>query len=82
MTVSEISGAARAAPAPVAVPTCAIETWPRNAPEPMPPSSRPAACADAELVICETARGFVPKLEITAPPGETGWPSEISAVAL
>ena len=77
-----MSGAARAAPAPVAVPTCAIETWPRNAPEPMPAFFAASSCAEAELVICETARGFVPKLEMTAPPGETGWPSEMSAVAL
>jgi hypothetical protein len=33
-------------------------------------------------VISEIARGFVAKLAITTPPGETGWPSEIRDVAL
>ena len=41
------------------------------------------SCAEAELTICETARGFVPKLgDQRRRPGLTGWPSEISADAL
>jgi hypothetical protein len=82
VTVSEISGVARAAPAPDAVPTCETETRPRSAPERSPAVFSASACADAELVICATARGLVPKLAITTPPGETGCPSEISEDAL
>ena len=80
-TVSEISGAART-PAPVAAPTVAIETLPRSAPGCMPAMCAAASWAAAELVICETARGFWPKPCRTTPPGETGWPSEISDDAL
>ncbi len=82
LTVSEISGVARVAPEPVAVPTCATDTWPRSALGRMSALSAACACAAAELTTCETARGFVPKLFTSAPPGEVGWPSEMRAVAL
>ena len=80
--MSEISGVARAAPAPVAVPTWATETWPRSAPGRMSAAFAACSCAAAELTISEIARGFVPKPLTSTPPGEVGWPSEIRAVAL
>src|SRR5262249_31953438 len=82
VTVREISGVARVAPAPVAVPTWATDTWPRRADGFM--SAWFAACSwnAAPETICETARGFVPKPFTSTPPGDVGWPSEISADAL
>ena len=80
-TESSTSGTARRAPAPEPTPTCAEDTFPRSWPGRIPPARAACLIADSERTISPTARGFVAKLWIAPPPGENGWPSEISAFA-